>query len=57
MVFLGGAVLANIASSLDMAILIVMLIHLQMADKENMWVSKQEWEEQGPQALQKLGSR
>ncbi|MCJ1296190.1 Arp2/3 complex subunit, actin nucleation center [Xylographa carneopallida] len=41
MVFLGGAVLANI-----------------MADKENMWVSKQEWQEQGPRvALQKLGPR
>jgi len=40
MVFLGGAVLANI-----------------MADKENMWVSKQEWEEQGPRVLEKLGPR
>ena len=40
MVFLGGAVLANI-----------------MADKENMWISKQEWEEQGPRALEKLGPR
>ncbi|TQS34377.1 hypothetical protein Golomagni_05242 [Golovinomyces magnicellulatus] len=34
MVFLGGAVLANI-----------------MADKENMWISKQEWEEQGPRLV------
>ncbi|KAI7364256.1 Actin-related protein [Hortaea werneckii] len=40
MVFLGGAVLANI-----------------MADKENMWVTKQEWEEQGARALEKLGAR
>jgi actin-related protein 2 len=40
MVFLGGAVLANI-----------------MADKENMWVTKQEWEEQGPRVLEKLGPR
>jgi len=40
MVFLGGAVLANI-----------------MADKENMWVSKAEWDEQGPRILEKLGPR
>ncbi|KAK5683604.1 Arp2/3 complex subunit, actin nucleation center [Elasticomyces elasticus] len=40
MVFLGGAVLANI-----------------MADKEGMWVSKGEWEEQGVRALEKLGGR
>lgn len=40
MVFLGGAVLANI-----------------MADKENMWISKQEWQEQGTRALEKLGPR
>ncbi|KAI4267964.1 MAG: hypothetical protein LQ337_008105 [Flavoplaca oasis] len=40
MVFLGGAVLANI-----------------MADKENMWISKQEWQEQGPRILSKLGPR
>ena len=41
MVFLGGAVLANI-----------------MADKENMWVTKQEWDELGPdRALEKLGAR
>jgi actin-related protein 2 len=40
MVFLGGAVLANI-----------------MADKEDMWISKHEWEEQGPRALDKLGPR
>jgi len=30
---------------------------LQMADKENMWISKAEWEEQGPRAIEKLGSR
>ncbi|CUS13716.1 unnamed protein product [Tuber aestivum] len=40
MVFLGGAVLANI-----------------MADKENMWITKAEWEEQGPRVIEKLGSR
>ena len=40
MVFLGGAVLANI-----------------MADKEDMWISKAEWDEQGPRCLEKLGSR
>ena len=32
-------------------------MRLQMADKANMWISKQEWEEQGPKALDKLGSR
>jgi actin-related protein 2 len=40
MVFLGGAVLANI-----------------MAEREDMWVSKAEWEEQGARALEKLGAR
>ncbi|KAK9458016.1 actin family [Dipodascopsis uninucleata] len=40
MVFLGGAVLANI-----------------MADKDHMWISKEEWEEQGPKVLDKLGPR
>lgn len=40
MVFLGGAVLANI-----------------MADKDHMWITKQEWEEQGVRALAKLGQR
>ena len=29
----------------------------QMADKENMWISKQEWQEQGPRILEKLGPR
>ncbi|VEU21949.1 DEKNAAE102925 [Brettanomyces naardenensis] len=38
MVFIGGAVLANI-----------------MADKDHMWISRQEWEEQGPRVLAKLG--
>ena len=28
-----------------------------MADKENMWITKQEWQEQGKRALEKLGSR
>ncbi|QKX62251.1 uncharacterized protein TRUGW13939_09410 [Talaromyces rugulosus] len=40
MVFLGGAVLANL-----------------IADKEDMWVTKAEWEEQGIRALDKLGPR
>ncbi|KAI2409217.1 Arp2/3 complex subunit, actin nucleation center [Ophidiomyces ophidiicola] len=40
MVFLGGAVLANL-----------------LADKDNMWISKQEWQEQGPRVLSKLGPR
>lgn len=40
MVFIGGAVLANI-----------------MADKPHMWISKQEWEEQGARVLDKLGPR
>ena len=40
MVFLGGAVLANI-----------------MAQNDSMWISKQEWEEQGPKILEKLGPR
>ncbi|KAF8004803.1 hypothetical protein HF325_000260 [Metschnikowia pulcherrima] len=40
MVFIGGAVLANI-----------------MANKDHMWISKQEWEEQGPRVLEKLGPR
>jgi actin-related protein 2 len=30
---------------------------VQMADKENMWISKAEWEEQGARALEKLGAR
>lgn len=38
MVFLGGAVLANI-----------------MRDKEHFWVTKAEWDEMGPRALDKLG--
>jgi hypothetical protein len=29
----------------------------QIADKEDMWVSKQEWQEQGARALDKLGPR
>lgn len=38
MVFLGGAVLADI-----------------MKDKDAFWVTKEEWEEQGIRALDKLG--
>lgn len=40
MVFIGGAVLANI-----------------MADKDHMWVTKQDWAEQGSASLAKLGRR
>jgi actin-related protein 2 len=40
MVFLGGAVLANI-----------------MAENENMWVTKKEWDEEGVRVLEKLGPR
>lgn len=40
MVFIGGAVLANI-----------------MKDKEHLWLTRQEWEEQGPRALQKFQQR
>jgi len=29
----------------------------KMADKPDMWISKQEWEEQGARALEKLGAR
>ncbi|CAG8454618.1 4319_t:CDS:2 [Ambispora leptoticha] len=39
MVFLGGAVLANI-----------------MKDRETWWITKQEWEEEGIKALDKLGA-
>jgi actin-related protein 2 len=28
-----------------------------MADKESMWISKQEWMEQGIRSLEKLGPR
>lgn len=38
-------------------ILYNMLIRLQIADKDDMWVSKQEWQEQGARALAKLGPR
>ena len=56
MVFLGGAVLANIVSGHGP--LLLPTDASQMADKHNMWVTKQEWEELGPvQALQKLGPR
>ncbi|KAK9467023.1 actin family [Lipomyces arxii] len=40
MVFLGGAVLANI-----------------MAERDHLWISKKEWEEQGSRVLEKLGPR
>ncbi len=57
MVFLGGAVLANIVSRLLPSRLHYILTAAQMADKENMWISKQEWQEQGPRILEKLGPR
>lgn len=40
MVFIGGAVLANI-----------------MADKDHMWLTKQEWQEMGPASMSKFGPR
>lgn len=58
MVFLGGAVLANLVRnqcSLTFTFNDVSNIS-QIADKEDMWVSKQEWEEQGVRALAKLGT-
>lgn len=57
MVFLGGAVLANIVRTDFAMFLNCLLTTLQMADKEDMWISKQEWEEQGPRVLEKLGKR
>lgn len=57
MVFLGGAVLANIVSRLPPSRRNYVLTAAQMADKENMWISKQEWQEQGPRILEKLGPR
>ena len=58
MVFLGGAVLANIVSiSMTVKRNANTYLIFQMADKDNMWVSKQEWQEQGPRVLEKLGPR
>ena len=59
MVFLGGAVLANIVSrSRDPTTQSFSAADIpQMADKENMWITKQEWQEQGPRILEKLGPR
>lgn len=57
MVFLGGAVLANIVSRLLPWRQHHVLTAAQMSDKENMWISKQEWQEQGPRILEKLGPR
>jgi actin-related protein 2 len=56
MVFLGGAVLANIVSDSN-DLRHAHAYFTQMADKEDMWISKQEWEEQGSRALEKLGAR
>lgn len=58
MVFLGGAVLANIVSYPPLSPFDREPTNSeQMADKENMWISKQEWQEQGSRALEKLGAR
>ena len=57
MVFLGGAVLANIVRINFTMFINCLLTTWQMADKEDMWISKQEWEEQGPRVLEKLGKR
>lgn len=65
MVFLGGAVLANLVSlpvtveypPFVSTVLTLSLSSQQIADKEDMWVSKQEWQEQGPRVLSKLGPR
>jgi actin-related protein 2 len=57
MVFLGGAVLANIVGDTAFIVCATTNWMVQMADKENMWISKQEWEEQGARALDKLGAR
>lgn len=62
MVFLGGAVLANIVSQSrefpgHILLRLLTTIYIQMADKENMWITKQEWQEQGPRILEKLGPR
>lgn len=63
MVFLGGAVLANLVSSplqlpLRRKRKSQIADHLkQIADKEDMWVTRQEWQEEGARALAKLGPR
>lgn len=59
MVFLGGAVLANLVSILHFqwTMVVANTSFLQIADKDDMWVSKQEWQEQGARALDKLGPR
>ena len=56
MVFLGGAVLANIVSVFS-ALSLSIAHDMQMADKENMWITRAEWAEQGARALEKLGPR
>lgn len=63
MVFLGGAVLANLVSiplhlPLQRKRKSQLADHLkQIADKEDMWVTRQEWQEEGARALAKLGPR
>lgn len=58
MVFLGGAVLANLVSSIEHSIQgKTFILTIQIADKEDMWVTKQDWAEQGGRALSKLGPR
>lgn len=60
MVFLGGAVLANLVRhsiKYPKHHMYLRTPQKQIADKEDMWVSKQEWQEQGARALAKLGPR
>ena len=59
MVFLGGAVLANIVSHYDKRVVLGcrVLIVTQMASNNSMWVTKAEWQEQGPRVLTKFGPR
>lgn len=61
MVFLGGAVLANIVCVDGQIVACNIFVHLanlwQMADKDDMWISRQEWQEEGPRVLEKLGKR
>lgn len=63
MVFLGGAVLANLVSNHPFHVVTKKVNYLanhinqQIADKEDMWVTRQEWQEEGARALAKLGPR
>ena len=57
MVFLGGAVLANIVSSFSRPRTSNRTDKVKMSNQPQMWVSKQEWQEQGVRSLEKLGGR